>query len=374
MSASPAEPAVARNVYLLHGHTHAYEIQSRRGNPACGSRPIGSPSLHGQYSRRPVEKNVPTFSKDVAPIIFKNCAGCHRPGEIAPMSLLTYEEARPWAKAIRDEVGDRHMPPWHADAPAGTFHNERLLSDADRATLIAWANGGAPKGDPAALPPTPTFPDGWSAGKPDVVLEMTEAYKLPADGTIEYEYFYIPTNFTEPKWVKSIEIRPGNREVVHHVLVYYRAKPDIARTPVLRPNEKNSATPNRRTRGKSPRRTDLQDLPQRLIATYAPGTTVQVAPRGHGVQARAGRHLRTADALHDQRRGNERSHEGRHHVLERAVAARDSRRPVHQRRLHAAGRQPRRRRDRGRRVRCRTRRCGRSSRTRTCAARSGTTS
>ena len=139
---------------------------------------MGSPSLHGQYSRRPVEKNVPTFSKDVAPIIFKNCAGCHRPGEIAPMSLLTYEEARPWAKAIRDEVGDRHMPPWHADAPAGTFHNERLLSDADRATLIAWANGGAPKGDPAALPPTPTFPEGWSAGKPDVVLEMTDAYKL----------------------------------------------------------------------------------------------------------------------------------------------------------------------------------------------------
>ena len=80
---------------------------------------MGSPSLHGQYSRRPVEKNVPTFSKDVAPIIFKNCAGCHRPGEIAPMSLLTYEEARPWAKAIRDEVGDRHMPPWHADAPGG---------------------------------------------------------------------------------------------------------------------------------------------------------------------------------------------------------------------------------------------------------------
>ena len=173
------------------------------------------------------------------------------------------------------------MPPWHADAPPGTFHNERLLSDADRATLVAWANGGAPKGDPAALPPTPTFPEGWSVGKPDVVLEMADAYKLPADGTIEYEYFYIPTNFTEPKWVKSIEIRPGNREVVHHVLVYYRAKPDMARTPVLRPNEKNSATPNRRTRGKSPRRTDLQDLPQRLIASATrPAPPVQIAPAG----------------------------------------------------------------------------------------------
>ena len=89
-------------------------------------------ATEGQYaSRRTPDKNAPTFSKDVAPIIFKNCAGCHRPGEIAPMSLLTYEDARPWAKAIRDEVGDRRMPPWHADAPAGTFHNERLLSDAD---------------------------------------------------------------------------------------------------------------------------------------------------------------------------------------------------------------------------------------------------
>src|SRR3954465_15576909 len=109
----------------------------------------GPASIYGQYSsRRPIDKNVPTFTKDVAPILFKNCAGCHRPGEIAPMYLLTYEEARPWAKAIRDEISERRMPPWHTDAPAGTFHNERLITDAQRATLIAWANGGAPKGDP----------------------------------------------------------------------------------------------------------------------------------------------------------------------------------------------------------------------------------
>ena len=142
----------------------------------------GTASIGAQYSsRKPIDKSAPTFSKDVAPIIFKNCAGCHRPGEIAPMSLLTYEDARPWAKAIRDEVSERHMPPWHADAPAGSFHNERLITEAERATLIAWANGGAPKGDPALLPPAPTFPEGWSVGKPDVVLEMQEDYKLPAD-------------------------------------------------------------------------------------------------------------------------------------------------------------------------------------------------
>ncbi|HET9266815.1 MAG TPA: hypothetical protein VFO31_01575 [Vicinamibacterales bacterium] len=242
---------------------------------------VGSVATEGQYSsRRTADKNAPTFTKDVAPIIFKNCATCHRPGEIAPMSLLTYEDARPWAKAIRDEISEKNMPPWHADAPAGTFHNERLLSDGDRATLIAWANGGAPRGDPALMPPTPVFPEGWAAGKPDVVFEMPEDYKLPADGTIEYEYFYIPTSFTEPKWVKSIEIRPGNREVVHHVLLYYRAKPDMQRTAVLRPNADNSATPQRRVPGTRPQRADLKDLPQRLLATYAPGTNVQVAPAG----------------------------------------------------------------------------------------------
>jgi hypothetical protein len=246
-----------------------------------GIAAAGTAAIEGQYSsRKPADKNVPTFSKDVAPIIYRSCASCHRPGEIAPMSLLTYEDARPWAKAIRDEVGDRRMPPWHSDAPPGTFHNERLLSEHDRATLMAWANRGAPRGDPALMPPMPAFPDGWAVGKPDVVLEMGEDYKLPADGTIEYEYFYVPTNFTEPKWVKSIEVRPGNREVVHHALIYYRARPDMTRTPVLRPNPQNSAVPARRVRGRNPPRADLRELPQRLIASYAPGTTAQVAPPG----------------------------------------------------------------------------------------------
>ena len=233
-----------------------------------------------QYAAAP-SAGVPTFARDVAPILFKNCATCHRPGEIAPMSFLTYEDARPWAKAIRDEVADGTMPPWHADAPHGTFLNERVLSAAEKDTLTRWANGGAPKGNPADMPPTPEFADGWTVGKPDAVFEMEEPYKLPADGTIQYEYFYIPTNFTEPKWVKSIEIRPGNREVVHHVLVYYRAAPDLQRTPVLRPtNPETSRIPAERSPGVrvSPPRRGLP--PQRLLATYAPGTVSQVAPAG----------------------------------------------------------------------------------------------
>ena len=196
------------------------------------------------------------------------------------MSLLTFEQARPWARAIAKEVGDRTMPPWHADAPAGTFHNERILTDAERETLVNWVSGGAPKGDPRDLPPAPGFIDGWSIGKPDIVLEMQEDYRIPGEGTIEYQWLYIPTHFTEPKWVKSIEIRPGNREAVHHVLVYYRAKPDITRAPLVRPNQKDQATPRRRVPGQRPQREDLKDVPQRLIATYAPGTNPQIAPDG----------------------------------------------------------------------------------------------
>jgi copper type II ascorbate-dependent monooxygenase-like protein len=233
----------------------------------------------GQYASKPAE-GVPTFTRDVAPILYKNCVGCHRPGEIAPMSLLSYEEARPWAKAMRDEVTDGTMPPWHADAPHGTFANERSLTDAEKETIRKWANGGAPQGDPNDMPARPAFAEGWSVGKPDAVFEMAEEYKLPADGTIQYEYFYLPTNFTEAKWVKSIEVRPGNREVVHHVLVYYRAAPDLQRTPVFRPNQEKSRTPPDREEGVrlSPAKQGLP--PRRILATYAPGTAPQVAPEG----------------------------------------------------------------------------------------------
>ena len=232
--------------------------------------------------------NTPTFTKDVAPILFKQCVTCHRPGEIAPMSLMTYEQARPWAKSILKVISSGTMPPWHADAPVGTFHNERVLTDAERKTLMAWAAEGAPKGDENDLPPAPTFAEGWVLGKPDVVLEMLEDYPVPASGTVEYEYFYVPTNFTESKWVKSIEVRPGNRALVHHVLVYYRGRPEAARVQLARPNAKDMQTPDSRHAGQRPQRTDLKDMPQRLIATYAPGTNPQAAPEGTSFRLEAG--------------------------------------------------------------------------------------
>ena len=236
-------------------------------------------AVEPQYAAKPAG-GVPTFAKDVAPILYKNCVGCHRPGEIAPMSLTGYEDARPWAKAIRDEVSDGTMPPWHADAPHGSFLNERRLTDGEKDTIVKWANGGAPKGEDKDMPALPPLTDGWSLGKPDAVFEMEKPYELPAEGTIQYEYFYLPTNFTEPKWVKSIEIRPGNREVVHHVLVYYRSQPDLQRAPVLRQNPELARTPAERAEGvrNSPARRDLP--PRRLLATYAPGTSFQLAPEG----------------------------------------------------------------------------------------------
>jgi hypothetical protein len=231
---------------------------------------------------------VPTFSKDAAPILYEHCVGCHRPGDIAPMSLLTYEQARPWARAISKAVGTGAMPPWHADAPAGTFANERRLSDEERHTLMAWADGGAPAGDPKDLPQPPVFADGWSLGKPDVILEMQEDYPIPATGTIDYEHLYVPTNFAEPKWVQSIEVRPGNRELVHHVLVFHIAKPDAPLAPLARPNQRDSVTPEQRVEGQRPRRQASPETPRRLIATYAPGTNPQAAPEGMAFRLEAG--------------------------------------------------------------------------------------
>ncbi len=161
-----------------------------------------------------------TFTRDVAPILYKSCAECHRPGEIAPMSLLTYQGARPWAKSIRERVVERSMPPWSADPKHGHWANDPSLSQTEIDTIVEWVNAGAPKGDDKDLPPLPKFTEGWIIGKPDAVIEMPEEYTVPADGTVPYLYFSMPTGFTEDKWIQAMEIRPGNRRVVHHVIAY----------------------------------------------------------------------------------------------------------------------------------------------------------
>lgn len=231
--------------------------------------------------------SAPTFSKDVAPIIFEHCANCHRPGEIAPMSLLTYEQVRPWAKSIREKVSLGLMPPWHADAPHGTFANDRRLTDSDKDILIRWASSGAPEGNPRDLPPAPKFTEGWEIGKPDVVLSI-QPYEVPASGTIDYQNFSVPTNFTEDKWVQAIEIRPGAPSVVHHVLVFSR-EPDAA----ARPPAYLSVVPPRPAAFARAGGAGAQPQPQRLgpaalIATMAPGTKAMTLRPGSAIRIGAG--------------------------------------------------------------------------------------
>jgi len=165
---------------------------------------------------------APTFTKDVAPIFYKNCTVCHRAGALAPMSLMTYADARPWTRSIATNVTRGTMPPWHADPAHGEFLNDRRLSQADKDTIVNWVNAGAPEGNAADLPAQPVYPDGWAIGKPDAIFALGEEYPVPASGTIDYKYFEVPTNFTEDKWIQAFEVKPGEASVVHHVIVYAR--------------------------------------------------------------------------------------------------------------------------------------------------------
>jgi len=172
-----------------------------------------------------------TFNKNVAPLLQKNCQSCHRPGEAAPMSLLTYEQARPWAKAIKQAVLQRRMPPWHADPHYGNFRNDRSLTQKEIDTVIAWVDGGAVQGDPKDLPAPVAFVDGWTIGKPDIEFAMPEPFQVPAEGIMDYKHFTVKTGFTEDKWVQLAEIRPGNRAIVHHVIAFVRP-PNLTANPV----------------------------------------------------------------------------------------------------------------------------------------------
>jgi hypothetical protein len=164
----------------------------------------------------------PTFHKDVLPVLQKNCQECHRPGEAAPMAFLTFQETRPWAKAIKAAVASGKMPPWFADPHVGKFANDRSLSAVEKDVLVRWADAGAPEGKKKDAPPPREFAAGWTIGTPDVVLDMGTDFKVPAEGKVEYTYFVVPTGFTEDKWIDKVELRPGDRSVVHHVVLLSR--------------------------------------------------------------------------------------------------------------------------------------------------------
>lgn len=168
----------------------------------------------------PVEESVPTFSKDVAPIFQKSCDSCHHAGSIAPMSLTTYQEARPWARSIKTKVVTRVMPPWHIDRNVGIqkFKNDPSLSDEEIATITSWVDHGAPEGNPADMPPVPTFSneERWQF-KPDIVVAMKKPYVLPANAGDQYYDVDVDPGLKEDVYVQAIQTRPiTGYNVVHH--------------------------------------------------------------------------------------------------------------------------------------------------------------
>lgn len=159
-----------------------------------------------------------TFSRNVAPILYRQCAACHRPGGVAPFSLLTYRDAARRAALIAQVTATRYMPPWLPATPR--FHGERKLTDAEIATLARWAAMGAPEGNPAETPAAPKFPDGWQLGSPDLEAAMQAPFTIPAEGPDLYQCFAVPSGSPRARWVRALDIRPGNPKVVHHVLLF----------------------------------------------------------------------------------------------------------------------------------------------------------
>jgi hypothetical protein len=180
----------------------------------------GLSAAAGEPTKNGKNKEAVTYCNQVVRIIQDRCQTCHHAGTAAPFSLLTYKDAVNWSDTIREVIVDKRMPPWHADPNYGHFSNDRRLTKDEQETFIAWLDSGMELGEKKDLPPARTYADGWVIGKPDVVFELPEEQTLPAKGVVEYQYFETPTNFKEDVWLQAAEARPGNRAVVHHIIVF----------------------------------------------------------------------------------------------------------------------------------------------------------
>ena len=174
----------------------------------------------GRVNRTPVRGEI-TYAKHIAAIVQKHCVACHRPGEIGPFALTSHDDVVNWSATIREVVDQQRMPPWHAQAEAGKFLNDRRLPERDKKLLFDWIDNGMPAGNPADLPEPPKFVTGWEIPQPELVLEMPQPFTVPAKGTVEYQYFELSQKFDEDKWIVASEARPGNRAVVHHIILFY---------------------------------------------------------------------------------------------------------------------------------------------------------
>ncbi len=224
-----------------------------------------------------------TFTRDVAPILQRSCVTCHRPGQSAPMSLRTYEEVRPWVRSIRMRVSTRQMPPWHIDRNVGIqeFKGDRSLPDKDVDTIISWVDGGAPRGNPADMPPQRQFAEGeeWAIGTPDLVVRFPK-YKVPVAGPDLFPNLTAPTMLTEDRYVRAIETRPvglNSRRVVHHAVTFMLNETPDAPAGVA---------------------TDVDLANAQLIVEYASGKAPELYPANSGVLLTAGSSLLLQSHLH----------------------------------------------------------------------------
>jgi hypothetical protein len=229
------------------------------GLPGAQTRPAGSP----------------TFYRDVLPILQRHCQECHRPGQIAPMPLVTYEQTKSWGRLIREDARSKKMPPWFADPCCGHFSNDLALTDKQIATLVAWVEAKTPAGNPKDAPPAPHWAEGWNIPQPDRVVQMAKAVTVPAEGDVEYTYEIVPTDFSEDKWIQMSEIRPSARQYVHHAVVYIRP-PDskwLRGAPVNTPFTASSL--------KDPElRHQAHETNSDLLLVYAPGSSPDRWPDG----------------------------------------------------------------------------------------------
>lgn len=222
-----------------------------------------------------------TFSRDVAPLLEKHCQECHRPGEAGPFSLMSYKEARPWAKAMKQAVLTRKMPPWFSDPHYGRFSNDSSLTPAEINTLVSWVDAGAPEGDAKDLPAPAHFTEGWSIPKPDVVFQLPKPFAIPARGTIDYQKVIIPTGFREDKWVQFAEARPQDRAHVHHIIAFVR-EPGSHWLEGEKPGEFFVAPKPKDDQ------TDTSALPSDFLVGYAPGQPPERMPAGEAKLVKAG--------------------------------------------------------------------------------------
>lgn len=261
-----------------------------------------------------------TYSKHIARIMQDRCVSCHRPGEIAPFTLTSHEDVSGWGAMIREVTKEERMPPWFADPKHGKFSNDARLTDEEKRQIDQWVANGCPEGNPADLPEKKIFVDGWSIGTPDQIVEMAKRpYKVKAEGVVNYQYFIADPGFKEDKWIKASEARPGNRGVVHHIIVF--VLPEGAGPALLR-----SRLGGGGGRGGRDFRPDGGDRPDAgidgadrfrrggpvgegpfrrggaggldgglrgggMLATYAPGSAANVAPDGSAIFVKKGSQL-----------------------------------------------------------------------------------